>query len=139
MCPVHPYPLYMAGARMATHYPVSIVTHGLALNITVQSYNSALEFGLIACRRAMPDVREFAKYLAKAHQELMKIVQPAVPAEETKRAVQPAVEGKPAKRATVKSNITAPGRKKSVAVKSSKATSNTGTAIEEKKIVRPAA
>ena len=64
-------PLYLAGARMVTNYPVSIITHGLALNVTVQSYNGALDFGLIACRRAMPDVRMFAACMTAAHEELL--------------------------------------------------------------------
>jgi WS/DGAT/MGAT family acyltransferase len=46
-------PLYMAGARMTHYYPVSIPGHGLALNITVQSYAGSLEFGLTACRRVL--------------------------------------------------------------------------------------
>jgi WS/DGAT/MGAT family acyltransferase len=37
------FPLYLAGAKMLTYYPVSIATHGVALNITVQSYNGSLE------------------------------------------------------------------------------------------------
>ncbi|QDZ26811.1 wax ester/triacylglycerol synthase family O-acyltransferase [Noviherbaspirillum sp. UKPF54] len=68
-------PLYMAGARMASYYPLSIPLHGIALNITVMSYNGALEFGLIACRRAMPDVRELAKFMSEAHLELMALLQ----------------------------------------------------------------
>jgi diacylglycerol O-acyltransferase len=64
-------PLYLAGARMITNYPVSIVTHGLALNVTLQSYNGSLDYGLIACRRAMPDVHKFAGCLADAHRELL--------------------------------------------------------------------
>ncbi|WP_181373287.1 WS/DGAT/MGAT family O-acyltransferase [Massilia glaciei] len=64
-------PLYLAGARMTTNFPVSIVTHGLALNVTVQSYNGALDFGMIACRRAMPDVQQFAACMVAAHEELL--------------------------------------------------------------------
>jgi diacylglycerol O-acyltransferase len=52
--PGAPVPLYLAGARVAHYYPVSIVTHGLALNITVQSYAGMLEFGITACRDAVP-------------------------------------------------------------------------------------
>ena len=48
-----PVPLYMAGARMVNYYPVSIPYHGVALNITVQSYAGQLEFGITACRRAL--------------------------------------------------------------------------------------
>jgi diacylglycerol O-acyltransferase / wax synthase len=65
--------LYMAGAKMLTYYPVSIVSHSLGLNVTVQSYNGNLDFGLIACRKAMPDLPELAKYMMAAHRELMKL------------------------------------------------------------------
>ncbi|HYD94957.1 MAG TPA: wax ester/triacylglycerol synthase family O-acyltransferase [Noviherbaspirillum sp.] len=67
-------PMYMAGARMASFYPLSIPLHGIALNITVMSYNGALDFGLTACRRALPDLRELAKYMSEAHLELMALL-----------------------------------------------------------------
>jgi WS/DGAT/MGAT family acyltransferase len=56
--PGPPVPLYLAGAKLSHYYPVSIVTHGLAFNITVQSYAGQLEFGLTACADivAHPDV-----------------------------------------------------------------------------------
>lgn len=63
--------LYLAGAKMLTYYPVSIVTHSLALNVTVQSYNGSLDFGLIACRKAMPDLPELAKYMQKTFDEML--------------------------------------------------------------------
>jgi diacylglycerol O-acyltransferase len=64
------FPLYLAGARVATYAPVSIPGHGMALNITVQSYNGVLEFGLTACRRAVPDIADLGDYLMEAAQEL---------------------------------------------------------------------
>jgi WS/DGAT/MGAT family acyltransferase len=64
------FPLYLAGARIATYAPVSIPSHGMALNITVQSYNGTLEFGLTACRRAVPDIGDLADYLMEAAQDL---------------------------------------------------------------------
>jgi diacylglycerol O-acyltransferase len=63
--------LYLAGAKMLTYYPVSIVTHSLALNVTVQSYNGSLDFGLIACRTAMPDLPELAKYMQITFDEML--------------------------------------------------------------------
>ena len=48
-----PVPLYLAGARMAHYYPVSIPYHGTSLNITVQSYDGQMEFGITACRRVL--------------------------------------------------------------------------------------
>ena len=62
-------PLYMAGARMLTNYPTSIVVHGVALNITVQTYDESLEFGIIACAKAMPEVSELARHVQAAFDE----------------------------------------------------------------------
>lgn len=73
-----PKPLYLAGARMLTYWPVSIVTHGLGLNITVQSYCGSLDFGLIAARRAVPDIRSLARALHAAHEELKACRSPPV-------------------------------------------------------------
>jgi hypothetical protein len=64
--PGSPVPLYLAGAKMLDYHPVSIVAHGVALNITVQSYMGQLCFGLIACRRAVPDVRDIAEAMQRA-------------------------------------------------------------------------
>ena len=69
-------PLYMAGARMAGLYPLSIVVHGVALNITVQSYLGQLCFGLIACRRAVPDVQALAQQLTRAMDALRRLPLP---------------------------------------------------------------
>ncbi|MEN9865482.1 MAG: hypothetical protein RL748_1072 [Pseudomonadota bacterium] len=66
-------PLFLAGAQMVTNFPVSIVAHGMALNITVQSYNGNLDFGLIACRRAMPDLANLATLMQQAHQQLLSL------------------------------------------------------------------
>jgi hypothetical protein len=67
-------PLYLAGGELKAYYPVSIVTHGLGLNITIVSYNGTLDFGLVACRKAMPDLRKFAKHLESAHRERLDLV-----------------------------------------------------------------
>ena len=62
-------PLYMAGAEMLTNYPTSIVVHGVALNITVQTYHQSLEFGMIACGQAMPEIAELAQHVQAAFDE----------------------------------------------------------------------
>ncbi len=72
-------PLYLAGAKMVGNYPLSIVVHGIALNITVQSYMGQLDFGLIACRRAMRDVDQLALQLHKAL-EVLRTLARAIPA-----------------------------------------------------------
>jgi diacylglycerol O-acyltransferase len=68
--PGPPVPLYMAGARMLTNYPTSIVVHGMALNITVQSYDQSLDFGLMADAAALPDVKALAQAITLAFDEL---------------------------------------------------------------------
>ena len=68
--PGPPCDLYLAGARLVHNYPVSIVTHGLALNITLNSYAGYLEFGVIACKDAVPDAAAMARGLHTALQEL---------------------------------------------------------------------
>jgi len=47
---------YLMGARMLTHYPVSIPAHSAALNLTVQSYVDQVDLGVTACLDAVPDV-----------------------------------------------------------------------------------
>ena len=74
--PGPPLPLYMAGARMLTNYPTSIIVHGMALNITVQSYDRSLDFGLMADAAAMPDVRELADAIAIAFDDLRALPRP---------------------------------------------------------------
>jgi diacylglycerol O-acyltransferase len=49
--------LYAAGAELLHIFPVSIATHGLALNITVQSYRDQLDFGFIAGANVIPHVQ----------------------------------------------------------------------------------
>jgi WS/DGAT/MGAT family acyltransferase len=63
-------PLYLAGARLKTYWPVSIVEHGVGLNITLQGYAGSLDFGLIAARSGLPDLHRVARGLLDAFAEL---------------------------------------------------------------------
>jgi WS/DGAT/MGAT family acyltransferase len=67
------HPMYLAGARMRTCWPLSIVEHGMGLNITVVSYCGALDFGLVAARCAITDVHVLARALEDAHAELLRL------------------------------------------------------------------
>ena len=103
-------PLYLAGAELMTYYPVSIVTHGLALNITIQSYAGSLYYGLIACKQAVPDLRDFARHLQAAHQELRVLAQePHAPA--PKRAVAKPAPRRPVAKAVRKPAAQTEGRR----------------------------
>jgi diacylglycerol O-acyltransferase / wax synthase len=57
------FPLYMAGARLEAHYPVSVITDGMGLNITVMSYMGHMDFGIVADRDQMPDVQKLMDWL----------------------------------------------------------------------------
>lgn len=63
-------PLWFAGARMRAYYPLSIVIHGLALNVTVHSYDGHLDFGIVACPRAVPDLDNLVEDLDHSFDEL---------------------------------------------------------------------
>lgn len=67
-------PLYLAGAKLRHYYPVSIVTHGLALNITVQSYAGSMEFGITACGDIVRKPEQLAAALARSLHELNELL-----------------------------------------------------------------
>ncbi len=58
--------LYANGAEMTTHYPVSIATHGMGLNITVQSYRDQMYFGITGCAEALPDAAQLRNDMLSA-------------------------------------------------------------------------
>ena len=65
------FPLYAAGARMVTYWPMSIVEHGLGLNLTVLSYAGSMCFGFVTARAAVPDAGELTVALQEALDELV--------------------------------------------------------------------
>ena len=62
--------LYFRGAKMVANYPVSLVTHGQAINITCHGYADTLNFGFIACRETLPHMQRIAVYTGEALEEL---------------------------------------------------------------------
>lgn len=54
--PGPPVPIYLGGARMEGIYPVSAITDGVGLNITLFSYRDEMQIGLVACREMVPDI-----------------------------------------------------------------------------------
>lgn len=63
-------PLYLMGAEMIGSYPMSILMDGQALNITLCSHGNQLDFGILGCRNAMPDIDVLADYVGEAFHEL---------------------------------------------------------------------
>jgi diacylglycerol O-acyltransferase len=101
--------LYLNGAHLDEVYPVSIVTHYLALNITISGYADQLGFGYIACRRSVPHLQRMLDYTLEAIAEL-EMAEPLAalpettkaPAKRVSNAKPKSVEAKPAKAAPVK-------------------------------------
>lgn len=58
--------LHVAGQRAVTYLPISIVYHGVGLNVSVYSYDDRLFFGLTACPDLLPDVQAMAGSIGKA-------------------------------------------------------------------------
>ena len=64
------FPLYCAGARLVANYPVSVITDGMGLNITVMSYCGKMDFGIVADRDQMPDLWSMLDRLRESLEEL---------------------------------------------------------------------
>jgi diacylglycerol O-acyltransferase len=62
--------LYLHGSRLEYMYPCSVVFHGHALNITARGCGDQLNFGLVVCRDAVPDVQRIADHIAAAFERL---------------------------------------------------------------------
>ena len=62
--------MYWNGARMNGSYPMSIVMEGMAVNITLVTYDQNVDFGIIACRRSVPQVQRLIDYMEEALAEL---------------------------------------------------------------------
>ena len=76
--------MYWNGARLDGSYPASIVMDGVAMNITLSTYDQNVDFGIIACRRSMPQVQRIIDYMEDALAELEDAAGLAKPAQKTK-------------------------------------------------------
>ena len=70
-------PLYLAGAKMQTFHPLSIILHGMALNITIQTYAGHVDFGIISCPKAVPHALDLGREIEKAFEEGKALFAPA--------------------------------------------------------------
>ncbi len=67
------FPLYSAGAMLRGIYPLSAISDGVGLNMTLMSYNGNLDFGLLACREMIPDIWRLIDELAEELATLVKV------------------------------------------------------------------
>jgi WS/DGAT/MGAT family acyltransferase len=68
--------LYYEGSELEAMYPVSLITHGGALNITCLSYAGSLNFGFTGCRDTLPSMQRVAVYTGEALDELELLLLP---------------------------------------------------------------
>jgi WS/DGAT/MGAT family acyltransferase len=123
-------PLYFAGAKLDHYIPVSTISSGVGLNITVHSYEDNLDFGLVSDRDLVPDLWDLVDLHVDEVVRLFEAtgaewaVPPAPPAARrgalaTKPATKKAAAKKPAARkpAARKSAATKPAATKPAATK----------------------
>ena len=70
--PGPPVTLYVAGARMTGYWPLSIVEHGVGLNITLMSYVGEIGIGFTAASCLVPQPQELVADILAAHSELQR-------------------------------------------------------------------
>jgi WS/DGAT/MGAT family acyltransferase len=94
-------PLYLDGAEQLASYPYSTITDGMALNITVCSYNGHMDWGIVVDRDLVHDPWPMFDGIVEAHEELLERAR-AKTGVTTARQRQPAKRRSPAKRPTAK-------------------------------------
>ena len=62
--------LYIRGSRQLASYPISAFLPGGNLNVTILSHGNQLDFGMIADKHALPDLKFVARSMAKQFAEL---------------------------------------------------------------------
>jgi WS/DGAT/MGAT family acyltransferase len=67
-------PLYLNGSRLDALYPLSLLLHGNALNITCVSYAGTLNFGFTGARDTLPHLQRLAVYTGDALEELSQML-----------------------------------------------------------------
>lgn len=107
--------LYWNGASLDGIYPASIVFDGFAMNITLVSYNESLDFGIVACRRSLPEVQRMIDYLEEALAELEEVAGLRTRKSKPIRRKKSAASVKAKSRAKAKSGSTSKAKSKSKA------------------------
>jgi diacylglycerol O-acyltransferase / wax synthase len=67
-------PLYNSGARLEAYFPVSVVTDGVGMNITVMSYRDHMDFGIVVDREQVDDAWPLLRGCQAALRELDSVI-----------------------------------------------------------------
>jgi diacylglycerol O-acyltransferase / wax synthase len=87
--------LYFRGAELLGTFPVSVVTHGQALNITCHSYAGKMAFGFTGCHATLPHMQRIAVYTGEAFEELERLILKP-PAKRARKRAKPIAQAEPA-------------------------------------------
>jgi diacylglycerol O-acyltransferase / wax synthase len=63
--------LFLAGSRVVEMFPVGPMAPGIGVNVTVFSYLDRVYFGMLACRRLLPELDQLAVHVDDALGELV--------------------------------------------------------------------
>jgi WS/DGAT/MGAT family acyltransferase len=72
--PATKHPLYWNGAELTDIYPISMISEGQAMNITVTQYAGEVMFGIVGDRAALPRLQRMLIHLDNAITDLEKAV-----------------------------------------------------------------
>jgi hypothetical protein len=70
--PATSHPLYLNGAEMTDIYPISMISEGQRMNITVTRYADHLTFGIVGDRTSLPSLQRMLVHLENALVDLEK-------------------------------------------------------------------
>jgi diacylglycerol O-acyltransferase len=82
--PGPPVTLYCAGAELLHNFPVSVVTDGAGLNLTVLSYRDSVDFGITADRASVPDAWPLLDAIKRSLEEFSGLIQHPLPLPRTR-------------------------------------------------------
>lgn len=68
--PGPPFPIYCAGAKIVSLYPMGPLLYGTGVNITVFSYEDHVDFGFMTCRDLVPEPWKLVDGIQEAMDEL---------------------------------------------------------------------
>ncbi|MCL5444976.1 MAG: wax ester/triacylglycerol synthase family O-acyltransferase [Actinobacteria bacterium] len=63
--------LWCAGSRVVALYPAGPIVDGVGLNVTSMTYGGSLHYGLLGCRRLVPNIQDLAILIDDAMEELI--------------------------------------------------------------------
>jgi len=123
--------LYYKGCKLEAMYPVSLIAHGGALNITCLSYDGSLNFGYTGCRDSLPSMQNLAVFSGAALDKLENLVLKSTEKKSAKKVSKEATKRAP-KKAPKKPAETKPRQTASKNATTTAAASNKVKATEKK-------